>query len=121
MANRHSCFQRIREDYPYGFVSSCTIAPDALTELRGDALLALLERHSDVKLFIIDEMSIIGIFMHCIDLRLREIHPQRKHLPFMGVSICLFRDFGQLPPVMDKPMFDTNDSSSSLSKAGRQL
>ena len=94
---------------------------NSLAELSGEALLSLQERLSSVKLFIIDEMSMIGrTMLRCIDLRLREVNPQNRHLPFDGVSVCLFGDFGQLAPEMDNPMFDRDGSKSTLSKDGRQ-
>ena len=55
--------------------------------------------------------------MRCIDLCLRQIIPRNSHLFFGGLSICLLGDFGQLPPVLDAPMFsqklgkDTNPLS----------
>ena len=96
------------------------IPRDKLDPLRGQRLLALQERLSNVKLLIIDEMSMIGrTMLRCIDLRLREVHPSRSQEPFGGVNICLFGDFGQLPPVMDQAMYSKETASAPpLSKDG---
>ena len=65
-------------------------------------------------------MSMIGrTMLRCIDLRLREVNPLNRDVPFGGMSICLFGDFGQLPPVMDTHMFDTSKKKGSLSNDGR--
>ena len=97
------------------------LPPNSLVELKGEALLAFQQRLESVKLIIIDEMSMIGrVMLRCIDLRLREAHPHNRDRPFGGISVCLFGDFGQLPPVMDKPIFDISLSKSALSNDGRQ-
>ncbi|CAG8731859.1 2835_t:CDS:2 [Cetraspora pellucida] len=40
-----------------------------------------------------------------IDMQLRQAFPEKKDQPFGGRSIILIGDFGQLPPVLDDPMF----------------
>ena len=89
-----------------------------LPDLKSRGLLNFQERLKSVRMIIIDEMSMIGRKMlRCIDLRLRQINPRNSHLFFGGLSICLLGDFGQLPPVLDAPMFsrklgkDTNPLS----------
>ena len=49
-----------------------------------------------------------------IDIRLRQAFPETKNEPFSGRSIIMFGDFGQLPPVLDLPMY-TNDASRDTS------
>lgn len=53
-----------------------------------------------------------------IDRRLRQAFPHRAQEVFGGCSVLLFGDFGQLPPVMDLPLY-TLDSRSELSDQGR--
>ena len=67
---------------------------------------------------IIDEMSMVGrkIFGQ-VDSRLRQILPHRADQLLGGCSCLLFGDFGQLPPVMDLPLY-TTVSRSPLSDAG---
>src|SRR6266498_3142008 len=40
-----------------------------------------------------------------IDMRLRQAFPEHNNEPFGRRSIILFGDFGQLPPVLDLPMY----------------
>ena len=67
---------------------------------------------------IIDEMSMVGrkIFGQ-VDKRLRQGFPHRADTLFRGCSCLLFGDFGQLPPVMDLPLYSTV-SRSALSDLG---
>jgi len=54
----------------------------------------------------IDEMSMVGLKMlYMIDRRLREVFPADREKPFGGVTIVMFGNFAQLPPVMDAPLF----------------
>ena len=53
-----------------------------------------------------------------VDKRLREAFPENKSEPFGGRSIILFSDFGQLPPVLDLPMYANNVSHNTTSNNG---
>ena len=88
-------------------------------ELEGKRLQQLQEQLSSTKYIIIDEMSMVGRKMFGqIDRRLRQAFPHRAQEVFGGCSILLFGDFGQLPPVMDLPLY-TTQSRSDLSDQGR--
>jgi hypothetical protein len=49
-----------------------------------------------------------------IDFRLRQIRPQFQDIPFGGVSVVLFGDFGQLPPVIDSALYQSPTEKSPL-------
>ena len=53
-----------------------------------------------------------------VDRRLRQAFPHHAQKVFRGCSCLLFGDFGQLPPVMDLPLY-TIDSHTELSDLGR--
>ena len=91
-----------------------------LPELAGEQLQALQTRLEGLRLLIVDEMSMVGRkLLRAADLRLRQAFPHRATEPFGGVSVCLLGDFGQLPPVMDRPMFDTAAGGGRISEDGR--
>ena len=82
-------------------------------DLEGERLTKLQQSFSEV---IIDEMSMVGRkTFGQVDRRLLQAFPQEV---FGGCSCLLFGDFGQLPPVMDLPLY-TTDSRSELSDQGR--
>ena len=74
---------------------------------------------SSIRYIIIDVMSMVGRKeFGQIDNRLRQAFPHHAQEVFGGCSLLLFGDFGQLPPVMDLPLY-TTDSRSDLSDQGR--
>ena len=90
-------------------------ANKALDDLDGDPLMRLQSRLEHTKLIVIDEMSMISPgFLYKINKRLQEAFPDKKHLPFGGVSIVLMGDFAQLPPVMSPTMFAVSSIISLL-------
>ena len=88
-------------------------------ELEGARLQQLQQAFCTTKYIIIDEMSMVGqkLFGQ-IDGRLRQAFPHHAREVFGGCSVLLFGDFGQLPPVMDLPLY-TTESRSELSDQGR--
>ena len=75
-------------------------------DLDGARLIKFQEELRHVKYILIDEMSFIGRnLLSCIDSRLRQAFPENSLFPFGGRSIILVGDLGQLPPVMDKPVY----------------
>ena len=79
----------------------------------------LQERLQDVLYFIIDEKSIVGRRMLAlIDMRLRQTFPEKANESFRGRSIIFFGNFGQLPPVLDLPMYTNNVSQDTNSNKG---
>ena len=75
-------------------------------ELEGQRLCDIQQSLAKVKYLIIEEMSMIGrkLFGQ-VDRRLRQIFPHRSHEILGGCSCLLFGNFGQLPPVMDLPLY----------------
>ena len=49
-----------------------------------------------------------------IDSRLRQAFPENATIPFGGRSIILVGDLGQLPPVMDKPVYASEGIAKEL-------
>ena len=70
-------------------------------------------------IIIIDEMSMVErkLFGQ-VDSRLRQAFPHSADVVLGGCSVLLFGDFGQLPPVMDLPLY-SSDMKSPLSDLGR--
>ena len=86
--------------------------------LSDDSLAELQDLWMAVRVALIDEMSMVGRrTLRCIDLRLREA-TGRHDVVFGGMSVFLFGDFGQLPPVADLPMFAMSTGGGPLSRAG---
>ena len=86
--------------------------------INGERLKQLQSRLQNVRYFIIDEKSMVGRRMlGIIDVRLRQAFPEENNRPFGGRSLILLGDFGQLPPVLDLPMY-INVSRDDLSNDG---
>jgi ATP-dependent DNA helicase PIF1 len=97
---------------------SIPIMNDKKYELVGIGLKNLQEKLQEVSYYIIDEKSMVGRRMlGLIDMRLRQAFPESNE-PFGGRSIIMFGDFGQLPPVLDLPMYANNASNDAASKNG---
>ena len=79
--------------------------------LEGEQLQQLQHSFSGVDYLIIDEMSMLGrkLFGQ-VDQRLRQAFSHRAGEALSGCSCLLVGDFGQLPPVMDLPLYCTQVS-----------
>ena len=92
-------------------------------DLQGEHLNKIQQALADVEYLIIDEMSMVGrkIFGQ-VDMRLRQVFPHRSDQVLGGCSCLLFGDFGQLPPVMDLPLYTTSTTSvlSDIGASGYQ-
>ena len=88
-------------------------------DLKGECLNKLQQSFSDIKYIIINEMSMVGRkTLGQVDRRLCQAFPHHAQEVFGGCSCLLFGDFGQLPPLMDLPLY-TTDSRTELSDQGR--
>ena len=89
----------IHSAFDFKFGNEITYSSDKkLAELR--------ENLSQLKLIIIDEMSLVGAdILYKIDAKLREIFNLRKDIPFAGIGIMLVGDLLQIPPVNSKYIF----------------
>ena len=77
-------------------------------DLEGRRLDDMQQSLAQMQYLIIDEMSMVGRkTFGQIDRRLRQIFPQKAHELLGGCSCILFGYFGQLPPVMDLPIYTT--------------
>ena len=89
-------------------------------ELEGKVLHQVQLAFRAVEYLIIDEMSMVGRKMFGqIDRRLRQVFPHHADDVLGGCSCLLFGDFGQLPPVMDLPLYISQPSRLPLSHVGR--
>ncbi|CAB4023269.1 ATP-dependent DNA helicase pif1 [Paramuricea clavata] len=89
-------------------------------DLQGDSLQRLQLRLEGKRFLIIDEMSMIGHKMLSrLGNRLRA-GTEKEDIPFSGMSIILMGDFGQLPPVGDKPMY-VSGNGTVVSDHGHSL
>ncbi|XP_062510411.1 ATP-dependent DNA helicase PIF1-like [Corticium candelabrum] len=87
-------------------------------ELESNRLRNIQESLAAVEYIIIDEMSMVGrkLFGQ-VGRRLRQVFPHRAAELFGGCSCLLIGDWGQLPPVMDLPLY-TTESRTELSDLG---
>ncbi len=90
-----------------------------LKHLDEDRLRQLQQHFTGVEYIIIDEVSMVGRKMFgTVDQRLHQAFPHRANQVLGGCSCLLISDLGQLPPVMDLPLY-TTVSWSSFSNLGR--
>ena len=93
---------------------------NSYTDLQGASLHRLQLAMKDIAYIVIDEMSMIGQRMLAwIDKRLRQATGQLD-THFGGLSIILFGDFAQLPPVGDSPLY-SNSPKGSLQIHGHTM
>ncbi|XP_065356189.1 uncharacterized protein LOC135950582 [Calliphora vicina] len=88
--------------------------------LSNDVVNSLYARFMDLKVLIIDEISMVGARMlNYLDARLKQIF--KSTTAFGGISILVFGDLKQLPPVGDKWIFSINTSNPYGVIAGESL
>ena len=97
----------------------CLPTKGEIKSLEGDSLRRLQDSLAGIEYIIIDEMSMVGRKMFGqIDQCLHQAFPRYGNHVLGGRCCLLFGDFGQLPPVMDLPLY-TSVSRSALSDLGR--
>ncbi|XP_059072384.1 uncharacterized protein LOC131873572 [Cryptomeria japonica] len=83
--------------------------------LTGQSLMFFQEQYKQLQYILIDEMSFLGPkLLLKIDSRLRQAFPHQQHEPFGGISVILVGDLGQLPLVMDKPLYASHSTTLAL-------
>ena len=77
-----------------------------MNPLHGKSLSVFQEENKHIQYILIDEMSFIGpnLFMQ-IEIRLCEFFLETNNHSFGNQSIIIVGDFGQLPPMMDRPIY----------------
>lgn len=79
-------------------------------ELSADVANTIRENLFELKLLIIDELSMVGSTMLTrVDTQLRQIMECANS--FGGVSVIVVGNLYQLPPVMDNPVYSTPKTS----------
>ena len=81
-------------------------------DLQGQSLASLQQRLTGKYYLFIDEVSMLGQrTIAQVDSRLRQASSQHQ-TPFGGFSLFLIGDFGQLPPVGDRPLYAPEGAGS---------
>lgn len=81
-----------------------------MPELSSDIANTIRIQLRDLKLLVIDEISMVGSrLLNRVSTRLIQI--MGKNEPFGGVSVILVGDLNQLPPVFDSPVYEAFDDS----------
>ena len=77
-----------------------------MNPLHAQALSVFQEEMKHIQYILIDEMSFIGpkLFVQ-IEIHLHEFFPKTNNHSFNNRSIIIVGDLGQLPPVMDRPIY----------------
>ena len=105
-------------------MSPCTLSLHLPTRgefkaLEGEQLQQLEQSFSGVDYLIIDEMSMLGRKpFGQVDQRVRQAFPHRAGEALGGCFCLLVGDFGQLPPVMDLPLY-SSVPRSAIADLGR--
>ena len=95
---------------------------NAAPKLEGERLWRLQEEFRGCKLLVIDEKSMISTTrLFQVDQRLKQAFPNKSNLPFGGISLVLMGDFSQLPPVMEKALFDPVQARVESETRGKML
>ena len=82
-----------------------------MPELSADIANTIRENLFELKLLIIDEISMVGSTMFSrIDTRLRQIMGRNRS--FGGVSVLMVGDLYQLPPVVDTSIYQLCEVST---------
>ncbi|EXX69416.1 Pif1p [Rhizophagus irregularis DAOM 197198w] len=90
--------------------------------IEGEQLKNLQKKLNEVNYVIIDEKSMLGrCILFVVDSRLRTVFPEHQNQPFGDRSVILVGDFGQLPPVIDEPMYSKKPRHDSLSNDGMNV
>ncbi len=88
----------------------------------GKCLKYLQKRLNDVNYVIIDKKSMVECCMlTLIDMQLRIAFSEYQNQPFGSWSVILVSDFGQLPPVLDEPIYAKNLKRNSLSNDSMKI
>ena len=75
-----------------------------MAELSHDVANTIREKLINLKLLIIDEISMVGsMLLKRVDIRLRQIMGENED--FGGIDVITVGDLKQLPPVFDSPVF----------------
>ena len=97
--------------------SFASIFPGMYSEIPSKKLAQLQEKNSRIEYIIVDEMSMVGAQnLARFSDRLNSIFPCEDGV--LGArSVILFGDFGQLPPVLDHPIYERNPRKAKLDTA----